>query len=414
MQPIPRLPGFDSSIALRADPYRFIGERCREMQTDLFRTRVMLRETVCMTGAAAAELFYDTDRFMRRGAAPEPLRATLLGKGGVQDLDAHTHRHRKRMFMSLMTRARIADLAQTTRDEWHAFAERAAGKPRVVLYDELHEILTRAVCAWAGVPLAEREVGRRTRQLTALFDDAAGPLHLHSRVQRKRAERWIERLVEDIRQGRAGVRPQRAAEAIAMHCELGGRLLTPRIAAVEILNLLRPTVAISVFIVFAAHALHCFPETRRRIAASEPRFAERFVNEVRRYYPFFPAVAARACGDFEWRGYDFTAGTRVLLDLYGTGHDARIWDAPHEFRPDRFAAWDASPFDFIPQGGGDHHVNHRCAGEAITVELTRLSAEFLARELAYDVPDQDLAIDFVRLPALPKSRFVMSNVRLRS
>jgi fatty-acid peroxygenase len=49
-----------------------------------------------------------------------------------------------------------------------------------VLYDESQEILTRAVCAWAGVPLTEPEVAQRTRELTALFDAAgsvgtAGP-----------------------------------------------------------------------------------------------------------------------------------------------------------------------------------------------------------------------------------------------
>ena len=35
-------------------------------------------------------------------------------------------------------------------------------------------------------------------------------------------------------------------------------MLDPRIAAVELLNILRPTVAVSVFITFTAHALHQF------------------------------------------------------------------------------------------------------------------------------------------------------------
>jgi fatty-acid peroxygenase len=40
-----------------------------------------------------------------------------------------------------------------------------------------------------------------------------------------------------------------------------------------------------------------------------------------------------------------------------------------------------------------------------------LALELLARRMAYEVPPQDLAIDRTRLPALPRSRFVMRAVR---
>jgi fatty-acid peroxygenase len=39
------------------------------------------------------------------------------------------------------------------------------------------------------------------------------------------------------------------------------------------------------------------------------------------------------------------------------------------------------------------------------------AATFLTREQRYDVPGQDLSIALSRLPALPKSGFVMRNVR---
>lgn len=77
MPSIPRDDNFDSSHALLADPYRYISSRCRHHGADLFEARIMMRPTICMTGPRAAELFYAPD------AAPEPLRATLFGKGGV-------------------------------------------------------------------------------------------------------------------------------------------------------------------------------------------------------------------------------------------------------------------------------------------------------------------------------------------
>jgi fatty-acid peroxygenase len=102
----------------------------------------------------------------------------------------------------------------------------------------------------------------------------------------------------------------------------------------------------------------------------------------------------------------------VLLDLYGTNHDARRWDEPDRFEPDRFLVRPPNAFDLIPQGGGDHLENHRCAGEALTLEIMRRVVWLLAREMHYDVPRQDLRIDMSRMPAVPQSRFVMSNVRL--
>jgi fatty-acid peroxygenase len=39
-------------------------------------------------------------------------------------------------------------------------------------------------------------------------------------------------------------------------------------------------------------------------------------------------------------------------------------------------------------------------------------ALLLARDTRYDVPDQDLRIDMWRMPAVPRSRFVMTNVRM--
>lgn len=412
MPPPPRLNSLDSTVPLLRNPYRFVTERCRRLGTDLFETRLLLQKTICMTGPEAARLFYDPERFVRRGAMPGAVKKTLLGQGGVQGLDGESHRLRKGMLMSLMSPERIGLLADGVDAEWRAAAGRWSARERVVLYDALHELLTRAVCAWAGVPLPEAEAAKRTRQLTLLFDGAAalGPRHLASRLARKQANRWAADVVRAVRAGRLHPPEASAAHVIAWHRDARGELLSAHDAAVDLLNVLRPTVALSVYVVFVAHALHQHPEARAVLAAGEDGDAERFVHEVRRHYPFFPAVAARVRRSFEWNGYAFPEGRRVLLDLYGTNHDARAWPEPEAFRPERFRDWDGSPFTLVPQGGGDHERDHRCAGEWITIELMKRAAAVLTRRLRYQVPEQDLRIDFARLPALPKSRFVIRAV----
>ncbi|ABF54262.1 cytochrome P450 [Sphingopyxis alaskensis] len=413
MSRIPRDKSLDSTIALMGDPYRFISNRCRRYRSDLFETRLLLRKTICMTGPEAARLFYDQSRFARHGAMPKAIQKTLLGVGGVQGLDEGAHRHRKQMFMSLMTPEGIEKLVRLTSAEWQIRVRKWASMNAVVLYPELHALLTRAACAWAGVPLADSEVEPRTRQVTALFDHAGsiGLRHLWSRRARKRADSWAADIVEQIRSGRLRAPEHSAAHVVAWHRDFSGALLTPQVAAVELINVIRPTVAVSVYMIFVAHALHTHPQVREKLQAGDEDYAECFVQEVRRYYPFFPAVAAQTRLAFEWNGYQFPAGRRILLDLYGTNQDPRTWERPEDFEPERFGRRDGSPFNFIPQGGGDHYFDHRCPGEWIAIELMKLTADFLTRRMSYEVPGQDLRIEWSRLPALPRSRFVLSNVR---
>ena len=180
----------------------------------------------------------------------------------------------------------------------------------------------------------------------------------------------------------------------------------------ELLNILRPTVAVSVYIVFAALALHRHPRVRGQIARGDGVALEHFVQEVRRFYPFFPAAMARVREDFEWHGQSFRRGERVMLDLHGTNHDERRWNAPGEFRPSRFDL-PFGHFDFIPQGGGHRAHAHRCPGESITVELMKQAVQILLHRLSFQVPPQDLEVDRGRLPALPRSGLVLANVAVR-
>jgi fatty-acid peroxygenase len=412
MQDIPR-DSFDGTIALVRDPYRFIAERCRRHGGDLFRTRILLQDTICMTGPRAAKLFYTNEHLVRAGAAPLRVQKTLFGIGGVQGMDGEAHRHRKRMFMTLMTPERIAVLSRISLTAWRAWAERWAGMRQVQLYGELRQLLTAVACSWAGVDVPARELPVRTLELSAPFDaaGAVGPRHWRARLARRRADRWIGRVIERIRAGDEEPPADSAARTIASHRQLDGSLLPPRVAAVELLNVLRPTVAVSVYLVFLAHAFHTHPGWRGRLAAAPDEWTEPFVQEVRRDYPFFPSVVARVRDEFQWYGYRFPRGARVMLDLHGTNHDARAWQHPDDFRPERFVGRPIGAFELVPQGGGDPHTQHRCAGEWITIELMKVAARFLAQNLAYAVPRQDLDVDFGRLPAMVRSGFVITHVR---
>lgn len=411
---LPRDRSPDATLALLRDPYNFIRKRCSEFGSDAFEARILLRRTVCMTGAEAAELFYDTDRFRREGAAPLRLQKTLFGRGGVQGRDGDAHRDRKRMLLSVLSRTEAGRLAELSERRWRSAAREWQNRSGpITLYHEAREVLCAAVCEWAGVPLSAAELPRRTDALTSLFESAGsvGPSHWKGRLDRRRSEAWAEDMIDNVRRGKLDTPTSSALQIIAAFRDSSGQLLDGRIAAVELLNVLRPTVAVAVYVAFIAHAMHIHPQARQALQGDDDTALEDFVQEVRRFYPFFPAVIAVAERDLEWNGWAIRAGTKVILDLYGTNHDARSWVSPETFLPERFQQWDGSAYNLIPQGGGDHLMNHRCAGEWVTIELMKRAARFLATQLSYDVPPQDLSIDMTRLPALPRSGMVLSNIR---
>jgi fatty-acid peroxygenase len=412
MSAIPTDRSPEATLAFLRAGYRFVGDRCDRYGSDIFQTRLLLEPTICLRGRPAAELFYDNDRFSRHGAMPMRGQRTLTGVGGVQGLDGAEHRARKAMLMSIMTPTGIRHLGQLFDDEWRARIPVWAERGPVVLYEEVGRILTRAVCAWAGVPLAEPEVGRRTNELHAMIESpvAVGPRHWRGLLARRRAERWAAELITRVRAGGLPAPEGSALRVIAEHRADHGRRLPARIAAVELLNVLRPTVAVDRFVVFAALALHDHPAWRAKVRGDD-HATECFVQEVRRYYPFFPVASARVRRSFEWQGHPFPQGRRVLLGLYATNHHPELWPEPERFRPERFTGRPGDPFTLVPQGGGDHFTGHRCAGEWITIELLKRAVANLTGAMSYQVPPQDLALELSRTPALPPSGFLIDAVR---
>lgn len=408
-RPIPKEQGLDHSLAFLREGYLYVPNRRKSFQSNLFETRLLGERAICLGGAEAAALFYDADKFVRQDAAPKRLLKTLFGEDGVQTLDGAAHAHRKKMFMSLMFPGNIERLTRLVSREWERALD--AAEDETILYDMAQEVLMRAVCEWAGVPLGEHEVKQRTDEMRLLFESgtALGPKHIRGRVARSSAESWVRKMVEEVRTNRLLPNEQTALYEFSWHRDEAGELLPADVVAVEVINIIRPTVAVSIYVLFTVLALHQFPEARARLAYGETD-STWFVQEVRRFYPFFPVTAARVKQDFEWDGFAFEQGTLVLLDLYGTNHDPSLWTEPEQFNPDRFKGWTESPFTFIPQGGGDVDFGHRCAGEHVTIAIMRETIDVFLNRYRYEVPSQDLSYSFVDLPSLPKSGLVLERV----
>ncbi|SDM19912.1 cytochrome P450 [Sediminibacillus halophilus] len=409
---IPKETGIDHSLDLLREGYMFIPNRRHSFQQDLFATRLLGQRAVCMGGKEAAEIFYDETKFKRSSAAPKRVQKTLFGEKGVQTLDGKEHRHRKQMFMSLMEPEQLELLHTITYKHLDLMTTDWEKESSMVMYEEAKKLMTRVACEWAGIPLWASELDKRAKDLGTLIESSVsmGVQYRKGKNARKRSENWMKDLIAQVRNKERNPEEDTALYTIAWHRDLQGKLLEPDVAAVELLNIIRPIVAIAIYISFTTLALHQFPEQKYKLEESEGEYYQLFVQEVRRYYPFFPFAGARVKEDFTWRGYHFKKGMLTLLDLYGTNHDVHLWENPDKFYPERFTDWEGSPFDFIPQGGGNHYLGHRCAGEWVTIQVMKVVLDYLVNRLDYHVPLQDLSFSMVSMPSIPKSGIKLSKV----
>ncbi len=361
----------------------------------------MGQRAVGICGPAAAQFFYGTGNLERHTALPSLVVHTLFGQGAVHTLDGEAHRHRKALFTSLLLGDGVDTLAKLAGEAFDQAADGWRGGREVTLFDETARVIAKAVTRWVGVPEEDRELTSLARDLVAMVDGFAtvGPRFARALAARDRQERRLAKVIERVRAEPPTPEP---ISVIAHHTD-DGVPLDPRTAAVELLNVIRPSTAVAWFVAFAAHALDRWPHHATRLRAGDDEFTAAFTHEVRRFYPFAPFLGGRAARDLVFQGESIPAGTLVLLDVYGQNHDPDLWDDPYAFRPERFLGREIGDFDLIPQGGGDPRTGHRCPGEKITVALLGTLVQRLSR-LDYYLPPQTTDIDLSRIPAIPRSR----------
>ncbi|MCK0538412.1 cytochrome P450 [Alcanivorax quisquiliarum] len=411
MSSIPYAPGFDNSLALLAEGYAFIGRRCEQLGSDLFRTRLLMQDVICLRGQDAVALLYGDNRIQRQGGIPHSTLRLLQGPGSVQTLEGTAHHHRKAMFMGMMGEAAQAKLVRHYAYGWQQALQSWQQRAEIRLKDEVPAVLLQAAHAWAGIALPPEQIPRRVTELVAMVENAGrfGPGHWRARWLRQRCEYWARKHVRAARQ-------QPAAEVltplarIAHHRDEKGALLPEHVAAIELINLLRPLVAVHRYVLFLVLALHQHPYWENAFRQGDETHLDAFVQETRRFYPFFPFVGARVRQPLTWQGYPLARNQWLLLDLYGTDHHPTHWATPQLFLPERFQARPAEVP--VAQGGGSFTASHRCAGEPLTVALMKETVRQLTK-MRYRLPPQDLSISLRRIPAMPASGVILSGVSQR-
>jgi cytochrome P450 len=114
----------------------------------------------------------------------------------------------------------------------------------------------------------------------------------------------------------------------------------------------------------------------------EDDYMQAVIHETLRSRPVVPGVVRLLTEPMNVAGYELPAGTRVVLSIYLTNRNPRVYENPREFRPERFL--DAAPdtFAWIPFGGGIR----RCIGASFAMLEMKVMLRTMLRELRPSLP----------------------------
>lgn len=395
--------------------YNLLGELREDVDAPVVKAEFFNENITVIYGEEAARKFYNPANFKREGAMPKPILKTLFGEDGVQTLDGDAHHHRKNYFMDLMIPERMEDYQNILAKHLSEALDKQHGE--FELFDLANKVLFNAISEWSGInldqynkekleKLAENQISMISGAVTSPTD------HVKGISDRNESEKWAQELIEEARKHPVPGKENLALYTFANATDLEGELLPVEVAAVELLNIIRPTVALTVWIALMGHALFAKEDVYDALKADFDKLQDLFIQEMRRYYPFFPMLPAITVRDVEVDGYEIPKDSWVVLDIYGTNHDNRTIASPEQFDIERYIgkAKDISyeeEYEMIAQGGGKFREMHRCAGEWITLHTMRVFSDHLVNKYEFSVPEQDWTIPVNQFPTYPNSKSLL-------
>lgn len=111
-------------------------------------------------------------------------------------------------------------------------------------------------------------------------------------------------------------------------------------------------------------------------------YMQAVIAETLRVRPVVPMVVRVLQEPLSVGGSELPRGTRVVPSIYLTNRSSRVYDAPEEFRPERFLERPPETFSWIPFGGGIR----RCIGASFATLEMKLILGTVLRELSPSVP----------------------------
>jgi cytochrome P450 len=351
----------------------------------------------------------------------------LFGGRALPVLDGEEHRERKAFVMAAFTRDALTSyLPEMQRRVAAALAGWATG-------DELRwldgfkrlalEVISTTILGLPAGPTLDA-VARDYELVGGGFSSLPIPL---PGTNYSRARRALDRILavyaKNAQEQLASPRSDGLSRILAARSARDGRQITVDEAKVELHHIVVAGLIVWAWFVTAVQELDRNPEVRERLRAEvaslpagpltvEGLMAAPYLMqvsmEIRRLSPVVHVFFGKARTTFEFAGHTIPEGWMVLWGIRSSHLRPEVYPEPAKFDPERFGParheQDRHPHAFVPNGAGDAHKNHKCAGyEFAPLMLQVFLAELLCGGYQWTfAPGQDLALDYSKVPPEPK------------
>jgi cytochrome P450 len=392
----PRRPAFVQTLEWILNPEGFM-TRCRRRYGDAFSVRLGPSTDVVFLAdpAAAAEVFQGPPEQLNMGDINGLFRR-VLGRHSLLVLDGREHMRQRKLLLPQFRGERIArhreamvrvageDIATWPIGEPFALQPRMQAMTLNVILravfgledgprrDELQVLLARLLelntTIATTLPQLRVELGSLTPWGRLMRCTAAVDRALYAEMARRREA--PRRDQDDVLSLLLEARDERGETMTDV--EIRDQLLTMLVAGHE-------TTATALAWAFERMLRHRSVVARLRadLRDGDSRYLDAAIKESLRLRPVVPIAARKLSAPLVVGGRRYPAGTVLMPCIFLLHRNPAVYDAPEEFRPERFLDDPPATYAWIPFGGGVR----RCLGASFAVLEMRIVIETVLRNL---------------------------------
>jgi len=412
------LPVLGSTLALFRDPIEFMEVASTHGDVVSYRVAGQRFTAVLHPDYVEQVLVRDHDRF-RRWTGDE--RASVFGDYAQEGLvlsEGEQWQRQRQLLQRAFTPEKIEGYVEKMASEAESRVADWSDGQRLDLQSEMSSLTLRLLCR----TLFDLDIDERgdavARAATALNARAGSVLSFFPAWLPTPTNRRLHDAMGDLEAVCADLIAERQAEAterddllsLLLAARADGAEMSEREIVDQLVTFLfagHETTALA--LTYACHALGLHPERFRRLREEvesvtggdpptlrdlpELDYTEQVVKETLRLYPPAYAVFREATEDVAVGGYRVPEGTKVSVPQVRVHRDARFYDDPRTFRPERWAdgfEQRLPDYAYFPFGGGPRH----CIGMRFAMMELKTVLPTVAAAVEFDpVTDEDLAFE---------------------
>jgi cytochrome P450 len=378
-------------------------DRCAERLGDAFTLTFAPsgRKIVVLSDPEAVKSVFTAPPEAAPSAAGSSPIAPIMGPNSVITLTGPEHLRQRRLLLPPFHGERMREYEQTiVQATRRSMAEWPLGRP--MRLDRRTREITLEVILRAVFGVEAEQMERLRAAITGLIEPVQLPALVLFALRRPTLERpkgaigrALDRLdaliYEELAQRRSEQDLAERTDILSLLLlarDEDGRPMSDEELRDELVTLLlagHETTATAV--AWAVERLVRHPDKLARLVAEidageGEEYMQAVVNETLRVRPVVPMVIRLLHEPMRLGRHELPAGTRVAPSIYLTNRNPRVYDAPEEFRPERFLGRAPETFSWIPFGGGIR----RCIGASFATFEMKLILRTVLGDLAPSLP----------------------------